>query len=381
MDLKLTQLNIQGFKSFGKEQNIRFGDITIFIGANGSGKSNLISFFEMLGYMMNEGMAQYVALHSGASFLTHLGAPNSLHISLDFQSDLGECSYNFRLAPTNANYFIFTGEEVPGPQKKNENYSKYEGWRVNAELSTNGKESGLPHYAEAFTENRMKYVGEVFSFLKKSSLFKFYDTSSTSPIRREGYVNNTGYLMSNGGNLAAFLYWLKQEKFKKYYDRIVRNIKIAYPSFEDFVLDPNPFYPDNILLEWKDKSSPPNFRFSPQQLSDGTLRFMALSALLLQPPETIPKVILIDEPELGLHPTAISILSNMIYNASAHSQIVLATQSAQLLDYFEPEHIRVVEREGSNSIVTEHSKEELESWLKNYNLGQIWEKNIIGGRP
>lgn len=374
MDLKLSQLNIQGFKSFGKEQNIRFGDITIFIGANGSGKSNLVSFFEMLNYMMDEGLDAYVGQNGGAIFFTHLGSNHSISCELIFQSDTNQYRYEFRLAPTNFNKFYFTAQKASNKELGDKMPT------VSVDLN-NLKESALFTYKTKETKDYVE-TEQILNTLKKIKPFQFHNTSSNAEIRQSRYVNNTGYLMNNGGNLAAFLYGLyRRSEFIRYYERIVRNIKLAYPSFKDFVLKPDFTYPDNIRLDWRDESSPPNFRFSPQQLSDGTLRFMALATLLLQPPETIPKVIVIDEPELGLHPTAISILSNMIYTASKYSQIVLATQSAQLLDYFEPEHIRIVEREGSNSIVTEPDKEQLEYWLKDYSLGQIWEKNIIGGRP
>lgn len=375
MDLKLTQLNIQGFKSFGKEQSIRFGDITIFIGANGSGKSNLMSFFEMVRWMMDKKLAQYVARHGGNKFFSHLEIlDRHVEARFLFETAFNLYSYGFALAATTDEGFVFWGEDILGRKKEGEPTPRQ--YHVNGTR----KESDLEIFMKLGKTDAMD-TDLMLSFLKNCISYQFQNTSSDAPIRNSGYVNNTGYLMSNGGNLAAFLYGLKLSPFEKYYDRIVRNIKLAYPSFADFILTLNQFNPDNIRLDWRDKDCPPDFRFSPQQLSDGTLRFMALTALLLQPPETIPKVIVIDEPELGLHPTALSILSNMIYTASKYSQIVIATQSTQLLDYFEPEHIRVVEREGSNSIVTEPDKEQLEYWLKDYSLGQIWEKNIIGGRP
>lgn len=121
--------------------------------------------------------------------------------------------------------------------------------------------------------------------------------------------------------------------------------------------------------------------FGPHALSDGTLRFICLATLFLQPPEQLPATIVLDEPELGLHPYAIALLADMVRSAAQHTQVILATQSVTLVNQFEPEDILVVDRIQGKSAFRRLGKEEMASWLEDYGLGDLWEKNLLGGRP
>jgi predicted ATPase len=168
-----------------------------------------------------------------------------------------------------------------------------------------------------------------------------------------------------------------QESFPEYYERIVKTIQLVIPFFKNFVLRPNALNPDTIRLEWQDKYSEKIFTAS--SLSDGSLRFVCMATLLLQP--QLPKLIILDEPELGLHPTAISILAGLLKKASLRSQVLISTQSVNLVNEFDPENVIVVDREDGASIFKTLNSEKLEEWLNNYSLGDIWEKNIIGGMP
>jgi predicted ATPase len=189
-------------------------------------------------------------------------------------------------------------------------------------------------------------------------------------------------LRDNAGNLAAFLFTMANNgEWKKHYDRIVRNIQLVLPQFGDFVLRPSPLNKDYIRLDWREKRK--DYLFGPHLLSDGSLRFMALATLLLQPAESLPKVIILDEPELGLHPTAISSLSGMIRTASVNSQVILATQSPRLVDEFNIDQIVIVERDETKdrSLVKRLDEKNLAEWLERYSLSDLWEKNVLGGRP
>ena len=170
-----------------------------------------------------------------------------------------------------------------------------------------------------------------------------------------------------------------QKENNKYYQRIVKYIKMVMPQFNDFELLPDAVNTDIIRLDWHETSS--EYLFGPHQISDGSLRFMALASLLLQPPKSLPALIVLDEPELGLHPTAISLLASMVKTASQHCQVIIATQSTTLIDEFEAKDIVVVEREKERSVFKKLDLPELEEWMQRYSLSEIWEKNIIGGRP
>ena len=163
------------------------------------------------------------------------------------------------------------------------------------------------------------------------------------------------------------------------YDLIQRTVRLAAPFFDDFVLKPLALNKDKIRLEWRHRGSDAYFNAS--SLSDGSLRFMALATLLLQPASLRPSVILIDEPELGLHPYAITILASLIKQASVETQIIVATQSSLFLDHFQPEDVLVADRVNGATRITRLDAEKLNVWLEDYSLGQLWEKNEFGGRP
>ncbi|MDR1374151.1 MAG: AAA family ATPase, partial [Treponema sp.] len=220
-------------------------------------------------------------------------------------------------------------------------------------------------------------------FFSGCRFFQFHDTSDTAHIRNGAYIEQNKYLYSDAGNLSAYLYMLKNTsgEYRRYYDRIVEKIRYVMPQFGDFALEPREMNPKNILLNWHETAG--EYLFGPHQISDGALRFMALATLLLQPPERLPKIIIIDEPELGLHPQAIDLLGSMILVAGRHTQIIAATQSSRLLDSFNCENVVVAERDKVNncSVFKYLDESELSQWLDEYSLSQLWEKNIFGGQP
>jgi predicted ATPase len=185
-------------------------------------------------------------------------------------------------------------------------------------------------------------------------------------------------LRADGSNLAAFLYLL-QEKQPEAYSMIRRTVGLVAPYFDDFRLRPNPLQPESIKLEWRHRDS--DLYFDAASLSDGTLRFIALATLFLQPKSYRPSTILVDEPELGLHPYAIGTLAALIRQVAVETQVVVSTQSSLLLDYFEPEEVLVAERVEGGTQIRRLEAEPLKIWLAEYSLGQLWEKNEIGGRP
>ena len=187
-------------------------------------------------------------------------------------------------------------------------------------------------------------------------------------------------LKSDGSNLAAFLYMLSV-KYKVHFKLIERTIKSIAPYFSQFDLQPDVFDENVIELVWKEVGS--DQYFNAYNLSDGTIRFIALATLLLQP--SPPKTIIIDEPELGLHPFAIKKLAALISSVSEKSQVIVSTQSVTFLNEFTPNDIIVVDRENVEGKMVSQFKrfqeDELDQWLEGYSMGEIWEKNLIGGKP
>ncbi len=367
----LKRVSLKGFKSIKSLESLEFGPVNVLIGPNSSGKSNLIGFFQMLNYAVSEGLQVYIQQRGfGDSFL-HFGSKTTpmMHGEVEIQAQKGLDRYRFSLAHAVPDTLIFTREEVyfwrKGSAKPLEKH-----------LDPGGKESALPAMAASRKGDALHNTVRVIKTqLERKRVYQFHDTSLSSHIRKASLLHDSRYLRSDGGNLSAVLYRLMDQK-PEYYRRIVLYLRRVIPGFQEFVLEPEG---DSILLSWRGKD--PEYRFGPHQVSDGSLRMMALTTLLLQPPEDLPEMIIIDEPELGLHPTAEALLAGLVRSASASLQILVATQSASFVDEFEPEDIIVAEQKEGESVFRRLAESELQEWLKDYSLGEVWRKNLIGGRP
>ncbi len=372
--MKLKEIDLKGYKSIhgNTGQTISLGDMTVLLGANGSGKSNLVSFFKMLNFMTTGALQQYVG-KQGVSRLLFYGPKETESISfkLRFESDSAHDTYEVKLSHGLPDRLFISGEKVTYHKLSPPSPHPQEYF-----LDAGGSESGLGQ------DNR-KTSNVLYRLLSGIRTYQFHDTSDTAKIKDRGYVDDAKYLRSDAGNLAAFLKMLKDHsEFKKYYDRIIRHIQRVMPQFGDFDLEPNPGNKDYVRLNWKDNTDN-DYLFDPDQISDGSLRFMALATLLLQPPELLPKFIILDEPELGLHPAAIAELAGIVRSASQKTQILLATQSTRLVDEFSPEDLVVVERDDEKrcSVFKKLDAEQLGDWLERYSLSELWEKNVLGGQP
>jgi predicted ATPase len=363
---RLCRVEIRGFKSI-RGMELDLGPLNILIGANGSGKSNLISYFKLLNFMNTGTLQEFVGREGGGNALLHYGSAVSPQMlcTLHFETPAGANTYHHRLVHAAPATLIFADERTVS----------HTGGRVEEVILGSGhRESLLPRRAE--DGDRTARV--IHHLLGGCRVFQFHDTSERANIRQEGYIEDNRYLRHDAGNLAAFLRALRETN-PDYYRRIIVTIQQIAPFFRDFDLEPSRMNPRQILLNWRERES--DFLFGPHQLSDGTLRTMALITLLLQPEDDLPDVILLDEPELGLHPSAIQLLASLLRAVSSRRQVIAATQSATLVDQFDPEDVVVVERGDSGSIFRRLSSEALRDWLDQYALGELWQKNVIGGRP
>jgi len=373
--LKLKQLDIHGFKSFNTEgQSLTIGDVTVLLGANGAGKSNVISFFKMISWMMTGGLQNFIGESGSANDLLFYGAKatSRMEAELLFTDDQAEDKYSFKLAHAAGDTLIFTEETLFCKLK-------HEPKPFTLTLNPGFKESGL---FEKSKEQNATITRVIFQLLKSIQVFQFHDTSKEARIRNKGFIHDNDFLRSDGGNLAAFLYAMRNNpQYLQYYTRIIRYIQKIMPQFGDFILEPSPLNDNYIMLNWKEQTG--DYLFGSHQLSDGTLRFMALATLLLQPEQNLPSVIVLDEPELGLHPFAISVLAGMIKAAGLHCQIILATQSPRLVDEFEYRDIVIVERDEQSrcTVLKRLQESELGHWIESYSMSELWEKNVLGGRP
>jgi predicted ATPase len=194
-------------------------------------------------------------------------------------------------------------------------------------------------------------------------------------MRRDVGVEQSAALRPDASNLAAFLLRLRDEHGERY-QLLRKTLQRIAPYFDDFELRVTKAQPqDTVRLTWRRKGS--DYVFSPGHLSDGTIRFLCMASVFLQPAP--PATIVLDEPELGLHPEALAVLGALIRSASTRMQIVLATQSPVLLNEFEPGQIITVDEVNGASRFNRLDAAALTDWLEDFTVGDLWQKGTIKG--
>ena len=349
-------IEIKGYKSI-KDARIELRPINILIGANGSGKSNFLSFFEFLNHLYERKLTEYIALNGGEDKFLHHGSKVTEMMQAKLIFEDKKYGYNFTLVKgSDTLIFQYEGFLFGGKGFKQERFKE---------------ESALK------TSTGVKEAQGILEYLKGLKKYHFHDTGKNSPFNKMSHIpNDTHFLYEKGDNLAAFLYDV-QTKHHIVYNRIIKVIQSIAPYFSDFYFQPNT--EGYLRLLWQDKYS--STVYGATDLSDGTIRFMALTTLFMQP--NLPQTIIIDEPELGLHPFALSKLAGMIKSAASKgSQVIVATQSTDLLSYFEPDDIIAVDQRDGASVFNRLKQEDLDVWLTDYSLGELWKRNIITeGQP
>jgi len=359
----IDRIVIENYKSIRKI-DFELKPINIFIGANGAGKSNFLSFFELLKNLFQGNLAFYLGNNIN-SFL-YFGRKSSKYIYALVDLDNKNATH-FYIAPSfhsNTGYIRELGVRVNPNGKK-----EYSDWP-------------LVYEEKEYPESRLYSLedpagAEILDHFDNFRIHHFQDVTESARIKLPSKINDNRYLRENGGNLAAFLYFL-QEKHPKEFKSIERQIHSVAPFFDRFDLEPDRLNTEQVELRWREKGSSDDF--SAFDISDGTLRFIALTTLFLQP--DLPRTIIIDEPELGLHPFAINKLAAMIEQATKKgSQIIISTQSIELINNFGPEDVIAVDREDNQSVFKRLEPEKLEAWLEDYTLGELWSKNLLGAMP
>ena len=356
----LNRIKLEGYKSI-RSLDLELKNLNILVGSNGAGKSNFIQFFRFMRMLVEQQLQIFVAKQAGANAILHFGTKTTkeLNIELTFSPN----AYHAKLVSTVNDDLIFTEEKG----LYNNNYGT-----VNIYPLEGKKESTIKNSTEFA-------VGYIEKYIKSWKVYHFHDTSETALVKKECALNGMLSLAWDAANLASFLYLLRRIS-NTHYSKIVAVVKLVAPYFHDFYLEPNPENPDSIRLRWLHAGQEDTI-FSASQLSDGTLRFICLATLFLQPPGFLPATIIIDEPELGLHPYAIQLLASMMKSCATKTQVIAATQSVTLLNQFTFEDLIVVDRKDNASVFKRPTKEEADTWMEEYGLGELWEKNWLGGTP
>lgn len=343
-------VTIQGFKSI-RNQSVTLGRMNVLIGGNGAGKSNFLSVFHLAKVVSEGELDAWVEGQGGANCVLYLGRKNTSRIRLAFDlidSDTQPLSGARIQLTDNAD-------------------------RLSASLFMT-----LWNSERELTDDQRKDAKEgIANLFQPLRIYHFIDTGKTSPIKQNCNVNDNRFLRSDGSNLAAVLYYISQ-KHPKRFSQIERTIAEIAPFFAGFDLLPSRNNDAIIRLSWRQKGASDAY-LDAEQLSDGTLRMMCLVTLLMQP--ELPPVILIDEPELGLHPASLTLFCALVKKASRNSQIIISTQSIDIVNQFSPEDIIVCDNAGKESVFKRLDTVDLSAWQNDYSLGDLWEKNVFGGNP
>ncbi|MGW4111817.1 AAA family ATPase [Actinosynnema sp. NPDC004786] len=357
-DRELASIEIEGYASI-RSARVDLGRLNVLIGANGAGKSNFVRVFELLGRLVESDLGYFVGLNGGASALLTSGA-DRLRIALGTIRH----GYEAVLVPASNDELIFAGEVVMREARPYE-----------VVPSRGGRETRLHELSELVER---VVVTDIVGLLRDCRVYHFHDTSRNAPVKQLVPTADNLSLRDDAGNLAAVLLALAdsdEQADRAAYRRIVGVVRQVAPFFRDFVLRPE--RSDRLRLRWRQNGS--DAVFSADQMSDGTLRFVCLATLLLHP--RLPSLVVLDEPELGLHPYAVVQLAGLLRQASVRAQVLLATQSVTLMNQFDLDDLIVVERVDGASTFVRPDRERLGRWLEEYSLGELWEKNLIGGRP
>ena len=342
-------LSIKGFKSIKRLKKFELNSLNVLIGANGAGKSNFIAYFKMLSELVDGRLQKWSTKQGSADRIFSFGIKETDILKSYVQ--FGRNGYKFNLEASVDGSFLFESEKLyfNGPY-----YG--EKW-IN--LGSGHTEAKLKSKHEKANGNDV--ANYCYNSIANWNVYHFHDTGETAGVKRKGSVHDNKFLRSDASNLAAFLYKLKEES-EDVYKQIKKTISLAVPLFDDFVLEPISLdsEEEEIRLLWKQKDS--DYELWPSQLSDGSIRFICLVTALLQPPP--PSTIIIDEPELGLHPYAITLLGGLLRSASTRMQVIVSTQSVPLVNEFEIEDLIVVEREDGATIFKRHEEANFESWLE-----------------
>ena len=372
----IESVRIRGFRSLEDVKLSGLPRATVLIGANGSGKSNFIRFFDLLSWMLGSGrLGEFVERQGGADDQLFGGNRRTPRLEAEVRllhSDAGRHDYRFALTHAHPDRFFFTEECFRF--KRHDSLQEAE-WVY---LDSGQREARIIEAAHNRDEFHVDTVTAhlIVNLIASCAVYQFHDTSDSSNFKQRWDVEDNNYLRGHGGNLAAVLYRLERENVRRY-EVICRHIGRILPGFDRFVLEES--Y-GKVSLRWQAKGT--DKTFGAHLTSDGSLRFFALVTLLNLPPEMLPGVILLDEPELGLHPAAISLVGGMIKALATERQVIVATQSPLLVDAFDLDEIFVLDLEDGRTEICKLDPDKYQQWLDDsFTPGQLWQKNLLGGRP
>jgi len=377
----IERIHIRGFRSLADVDFEPKPGANVLVGANGSGKSNLMRFFEMLSWMLKSGkLEEFVGIQGGADDQLHRGSAMTpqMDAEIAIRTDTGRNDYRFELTHAHPDTLLFTDESF---RFSRSNWSGEAGWK---HLGSGHREARIVEAMKSqeaprllkISSSAIKTAKTITYLLRNCAAYQFHNTGATSNFKKKWDAeDHIRQMRADGGNLSAILHWLEQEDLPRY-ECIRRHIQRVLPGFNGFQINEQH---GKVYLRWQSKYT--DKTYGAHLTSDGSLRFFALITLLNLPAEMLPDVLLLDEPELGLHPAAITLVGGMIRALAESRQIIVATQSPLLVDSFELDEVFVLEIQEGRTEIQRPPVTELQKWLEDFSVGELWQKNLLGGRP
>jgi predicted ATPase len=407
-------VTIKNYKTIKELNDFPLRNINVLIGANGSGKSNFLQFFNFVNIYLSQQHGHRFIINPADHFNAYILKKGGASRFLSYHGKFGEnifCELAFvepMIREINADWVYLIDEDYKNTksQEQIQNikekvcgyidgnyhnifkliYSKniWKKFDVKFEYGGLGNEQleelVILHGFDYLIVNLMTVINKKYCHNVRQ--YHFHNTTENSPIISDQPICYNERLWPDGGNIAPFIYRLNKE-FPEEYEFLIRSIRMLVPDFYDFYIEEGKRETDTVALYWlnvNDLGSESDLRYHPTELSDGSLRIICLLTVLLQPAELMPKVIIIDEPELGLHPQAMSMIADLIRCLSDDKQFIIATQSPEFLDLFETDDVIVVDKsDDGTSDFKRLEQDKLKGWLENYQLSALWKKNVIGG--
>jgi len=373
----IEHFHIKGFRSFADIEFRLQPGANVLIGANGSGKSNFIRFFEMLSWMLkSRRLAQFIELQGGADDQLHGGSEKTprLNAEITILTTEGRNDYQFALTHAHPDRLLFTQEAFRFNRKAYDSEAPWQ-YLENGRQEARIVEVAQSSYIDQTPQLNKQTARTITYLLRNCDVYQFHNTAATSNFMKKWDAGDHSRMRSDGGNLPAILYWLEQEDLQRY-ERICHHIQRVLPGFDSFQIEAQH---GKVALRWRSKYS--DKTYGAHLSSDGSLRFFALATLLNLPVEMLPDMLLLDEPELGLHPKAVMLIGEMIQSLAQDRQIIVATQSPLMVDTFELDQLFVLEMVEGRTELRTQNVQALQDWLHEFSVGELWQKNLLGGRP
>lgn len=380
--MRVTHIRVENFRCLGKV-DLELSPLTVLIGPNGAGKSSLLQAVAHFGRIWQQpaGLTKFISYCGGfpAALSYHADEP-----TMKLGATLGDASdglhYDIELRGEGAGFFV-SWERLRRQSvfdRSSEEVYERRDTMVSVLSAESGRSTGqVPHGPEpncVLQTSHLPDVGAILQGMKRISRWKAWRFQPGEPVRRPQQLQPTEVPLNDGTDLFAALYSMQTDRPDSFRE-LLEDLRVAFPELEeiDFPLAGA----GHVNLRWVQSNlARPLYA---NQLSDGTLRLLWLLTVLHSVPDD--GLVLLDEPELSLHPQWLLLLVSVLRSMSARTKILVATQSVEFVRWCEPAELVVANLTDTGSeIVRPRDLGDLDEWLKDFNLGELWTMGELGGR-